>query len=321
MSTQGIAQNNMFIINDTTNNKYPYIFPFLGQQVYEKGFDLPLPVGIMVNYFMAEQDVDITEIAIGLNDIGIGNDIPLTDITRIIDFEKVTSTAYSINVRPDLWILPFLNIYGVFGKSWSKNIVKISYPFELETVADLDGESYGFGFTGASGIGNYFMVLDGNMVWTNMKNFTKPVISKVFSSRIGRTFKVGKSGKSSIALWAGAMKIKIDGNTEGYISIKEIIPEGSTDKVVNQYKNWYDSVDPFKQKLADKIITPIVENINNPNNNGTIHYKADKEPHQEWNMIIGGQYEINKEWQVRTEAGIIGNRKSFLLSGNYRFGL
>ena len=35
-------------------------------------------------------------------------------------------------------------------------------------------------------------------------------------------------------------------------------------------------------------------------------------------MIVGAQYQFNKRYQLRTEAGVVGDRK-FLLSLNYRF--
>ncbi len=40
---------------------------------------------------------------------------------------------------------------------------------------------------------------------------------------------------------------------------------------------------------------------------------------QKWNGLIGAQFQINKRWQIRSEMGFIGNRKSYLLSVNYRF--
>jgi hypothetical protein len=45
----------------------------------------------------------------------------------------------------------------------------------------------------------------------------------------------------------------------------------------------------------------------------------DKRPEEEWNMVIGGQFQLNKNWMLRSEGGIIGDRKSFLASVNYRF--
>jgi hypothetical protein len=34
--------------------------------------------------------------------------------------------------------------------------------------------------------------------------------------------------------------------------------------------------------------------------------------------LIGAQYQLNKNWQFRAEGGVIGDRKSLLLSINYR---
>jgi len=45
----------------------------------------------------------------------------------------------------------------------------------------------------------------------------------------------------------------------------------------------------------------------------------DKRPVEVWNMVIGGQFQFNKRWMLRSEVGIVGDRKSFLASLNYRF--
>ena len=50
-----------------------------------------------------------------------------------------------------------------------------------------------------------------------------------------------------------------------------------------------------------------------------IRYGMDKQVEQQWNGTIGGQFQLNKRWMFRSEAGLIGNRKSFLVSINYRF--
>lgn len=44
-----------------------------------------------------------------------------------------------------------------------------------------------------------------------------------------------------------------------------------------------------------------------------------KQVKERWNGLIGMQYQYNKHWMLRTEGGIIGDRKSILLSINYRF--
>lgn len=174
--------------------------PILGKKSFEKGFDIPKPVGVMLNYFLADQDVVIPEIAVGFSG-GALPEVPMTDISGVVEFEEVHAMVQTINIRPDVWIFPFLNVYGIFGKSYAATSVRLSAPVELQSRAELEGTSYGVGTTGAFGLGKYFMVLDGNWVWTNMSNFKDPVRSSVFSQRIGRAFLVGKNPESNIALW------------------------------------------------------------------------------------------------------------------------
>lgn len=320
------GQYSQYQLGDTTTRVYPYHLPFLGKKAYEKGFDIPKPVGIMLNYFVAGQNVIIPEIEIGFSD-GIIQDIPLTDISELIEFEEIHAVAHSISVRPDIWVFPFLDIYGIFGKTFATTTVKISSPMTMTSVAELEGFSYGLGMTGAFGLGKYFVVLDGNWVWTAMSNFEEPVQSGVFSQRLGRSFKFKKNPKSNVAFWVGAMRVSMGNITQGTISMNDALPPETwerKDVIVSEYWDWYDNLgplEPVKKKIADEVLSPIVDKIDEADGSGIVEYKLLKEPKQEWNMIIGGQFQLNTSWQFRVEGGIIGDRKSLLLSTNYRFGI
>ncbi|MFV0589960.1 MAG: hypothetical protein ACK5M7_01125 [Draconibacterium sp.] len=313
------AQYSQYEKRDSTAAKYPYKFPILGSKAFEKGFNIPYPAGGMLNYFTAKQDVVIPEIAIGFNNS------EMLDLTDLLEFGTVNAHATSLNVRPDLWVLPFFNVYGIFGKAWAQTEVELTYPVEIKAKADLEGTSLGFGVTGAGGLGKYFFVVDGNWIWTNMSNFEAPVRSYTFSGRLGRAFRVGKNPDSNLAGWMGGMRIKMGGVTEGTILLNDMIPDKTwarRDEIVNNYHNWYDNEATLAQKLvADKVLTPIVDKLEAADGSGTIKYRLRKEPKQKWNFIIGGQYQLNKHHQFRTEGGILGNRKSLLLSYNYRFGI
>ena len=39
------------------------------------------------------------------------------DLNEVVRFNNATSTANGLNFRPDIWLLPFLNVYGIFAKS------------------------------------------------------------------------------------------------------------------------------------------------------------------------------------------------------------
>lgn len=309
---------------DKDSLDYPYFLPFLGKKTVEAGFDIPHPVGIGVNNFWAQQSIIIENLAIGFTTNNV--DIPLTDISDVIEFEDVYSEVYSITVRPDIWIFPFLNVYGIFGKTFSTTTTSISSPIEVESIVELAGNTYGVGITGAFGIDKYFLALDGNWAWTTMEAASKPVQSSVFSQRLGRSFQLGNKPEQSIVFWLGAMRVKFKSETDGSLRLDEVLSDDvweRKDEIVDDYWAWYDELGPLdpKKKIADEVLTPIVEKIDAGDGSGEVHYRLDKRPKGEWNMLVGGQYQLNKHWQVRAEGGFIGDRSSFLLSANYRFGI
>ena len=317
----GFSQWNQYDPSDSLKEQYPYRLPIFGNFLHDVGVDLPYPMGIMVNSYMAQQKILITDIAIGVEG-GQGEDIPLTDITRLIEFEDVEASAYSLSFRPDIWVLPFLNVYGIVGKAWTKTDVVISYPVNINAIAELNGMSFGVGMTFAGGYKNYFFILDMNNTWSYMSNFEQPVKAEVLSPRIGRTWKL-KKPESNFGIWVGAMRIGLGGVTEGSIKLQDVLPQetwDNKDQKVQDYYDWYNGLDENKQNAADQLLTPIVERLEAGNGETTILYSIVKEAKEEWNMLVGGQYQINKHWQIRTEFGFLGERTSWLLSVNYRLG-
>jgi hypothetical protein len=111
---------------------YPYIFPLFGKNVVRKGFDLPLPVGISVSYYQQNMGVIIDHVSLGLGGEQL---MPLT----FVEFEDVTDKANDYNAQLDLWLFPFLNIYGIFGYAKSDANVTLNAPFEFETMVDFSG--------------------------------------------------------------------------------------------------------------------------------------------------------------------------------------
>ena len=125
---------------------YPYTFPLLGKKAYKKGFDIPYAWGISPVYFAQRQDIEIAEIAVGLNDG------PLADISGLVQFGRIENKVSTFTIRPDLWVLPFLNIYGIFGFGKTSTEVPLVKPIDFTTVQNFDATSAGFGFTFAGGI-------------------------------------------------------------------------------------------------------------------------------------------------------------------------
>jgi len=148
---------------------YPYTFPLLGKKAYKKGFDIPYAWGISPVYFAQRQDIEIAEIAVGLND---GS---LADISGIVGFGRIENKVSTFTIRPDLWVLPFLNIYGIFGFGKTSTEVPLVKPIDFTTVQNFDATSAGLGFTFAGGIGPVIVIIDNNFNWANVEAFVEPV--------------------------------------------------------------------------------------------------------------------------------------------------
>jgi len=307
------------------NVEYNYIFPIWGQQAYKKGFDIPYPAGIMANYMWMRQGIVLENMQLGLKTDNV--DIPLTDVS-FIEFGDNYNESWTANIRADLWLLPFLNVYGIFGYGNSNTEVNITYPLQFTSVVNQGIRTTGFGVMTAFGIGPVWMSVDANWTWNKPDLLDKPVKVNVLGLRLGHTFKFKKRSDRNIAIWGGAMRAKMNTETSGEIRMADALPASvweRRDEFVNTYWDWYESLDPNnvidkkKIDLADEVLTPIVDNIEAKNGDAVVRYGMDKQVKEMWNGIFGAQFQLNKRWMFRAEAGLIGDRKSILGSVNYRF--
>lgn len=300
--------------------EYNYIFPILGQGAYRKGFDIPYPVGLMANYMWMRQNLLFDNMQLGLKTDNV--DIPLTPVD-FIEFGENLNTSYAYNVRPDIWIFPFLNVYGIFGGGQSKTEVNLTAPIPLYSKVEQGLRTAGVGIMAAGGIGPVWFSVDANWTWSKPELLDKPVQVNVLGIRVGHTFVFKNKPDRNFALWAGAMSMQMNTETSGEIKLIDALPPEAwerKDEIVVNYYDWYENVATIPQKaVADKILTPIVERIDAADGESIVRYGMDKQVMDRWNGTVGGQFQLNKRWMFRSEAGLIGNRKSFLISVNYRF--
>jgi hypothetical protein len=78
--------------------------PIWGQGAREKGFDLPLPFGVGPTYTYIHQNMVISDVKIE------GTQLKL----KLPDAPTTTSTGV---FRADVWLFPFLNVYGLVGET------------------------------------------------------------------------------------------------------------------------------------------------------------------------------------------------------------
>ncbi|HKJ49537.1 MAG TPA: hypothetical protein VJ973_10630, partial [Christiangramia sp.] len=193
---------------------YPYVLPIFGGKIREKGIDFPLPLGIMTNYIYQESKYDLEN-----PEIGFGN----SELVSIdfVDFKTVKNKTNILNFRADAWILPFLNLYGIYARSESRSNIRIGFPLNIEVEANPTGETWGLGGVVAYGIGNYFAVANLNYSWTDISSLEDKVQGTVTSIRFGRNFELGKRNRSFIPT-IGIQHQRIGKDSGGQLPISTI---------------------------------------------------------------------------------------------------
>ena len=262
--------------------------PIWGEKIREMGYELPLPFGAGANLVLMDQGLDISNVKVGIGD----------PIFEISDFGLSDARAHdaAITVRLDMWLLPFANIYGIFGSINGQSELDLdigsitgSLPipglppiFEPGKTIDLNidykGTTFGGGMTLAGGYKDFFASVDGNYTYSNVDLVDGDITTLTISPRVGLLVD-SPAIKGSLAFWVGAMYMKYKQTVTDDINLNELDPR-----------------------------LPSVK----------INYKLDVKNDEPWNFIFGGQWEITKRWQVMAEGGV-GDRKQLILGAFFRF--
>jgi hypothetical protein len=309
-----VAQNPDLVLTpaerDSILKEYDQIFPIWGRKAVERGFDMPTPLGFNVGWFGATQDIIISDLAIGFN--------TPPEPASFIKFDKAESKINNWNVRTDLWLFPFLNLYLMVGTGDGHTTVHVSEPVKFSTTADFKGSNIGLGVTGAFGFRRSFIVGDFNHQWGFSSLLENPVPVNVFSARFGRAFRVGdRSKRMKATAWVGTMFQNMQNSTVGSIKLSEVIPAG-TDSLFNNYQSsaWYQALSAREKALVDNFVGRLQGGLDTT----VVNFTLSKRMADPWNMLLGGTFDIGSHWGLRAEFGFIGRRSAFLM-GNYRITL
>ena len=339
------------LVDSLKATPYPYALPIWGDKATALGFDLPYSAGLSVNYLTQESELVLGNLLVGFNNG------PQYDIDEIVRFNNAIAQASALNIRPDIWLLPFLNVYGILGKVKSSTQIDASIYLpdtanvwspvaSFGTTAKFDGTVFGLGITPTMGVGGGWIALDMNFAWTDIEALDKPVKTFVFGPRFGKSFKL-KKPQSQVALWAGGFRVAFSSETSGSLPLIDLFPGADPQAKVDQaiinvdtkqmnVDEWWNDLSTIEQanpvnkakyETANRALNTAGELLNaadaalNDGDQATVQYSLDKSLKDAWNFIIGGQYQLNKHWMIRAEYGFLGSREQFLTSLQYRFGL
>jgi hypothetical protein len=352
-SNKEVGKRNEALADSLKEAEYPYVLPILGAKATKAGYSLPYSAGVSVQYFGSKSDIVIENLMVGFNN---GT---MYDLDGLVRFDDSRATAEAITVRPDVWLFPFLNVYGIFGKAAATTEVNFgvwvpdSTGVDKEilstgTIVDFNTTTFGLGMTPTIGVGGGFLALDINMAWVDVPQLSKPARSFVFGPRFGKSFKL-KNPESNIAVWVGGFRVSIASRTDGSLDLAEVFPEGGGEIGIkidqgivkvgdaqDQVDIWWNNLPPAQQnnpvnkakyEAANAALARAGEILNsadqalNTISNSTVQYSMDKRVKDPWNFIVGSQYQVHKHLMFRFEVGFLGSRNQFMGGLQYRFGL
>ena len=223
-----VGKKNAELIDSLKKSEYPYSLPIWGEKATRAGYALPYSAGLSMQYFIQESDLIIDNLKVGFNNG------PMYNLDGLVRFDKAIATASALTVRPDIWVLPFLDVYAIIGKAkastevgfgvWIPDSTNTDQEIlSAESTVEFQSTTAGLGITPTIGVAGGFLALDMNFAWTDVPQLSKPAFTFVFGPRFGKNFKLKKPDRT-IAIWAGGFRVALNSGTQGSINLNEVLP-------------------------------------------------------------------------------------------------
>ncbi len=280
---------------DDAPRKWEHKLPFFAQKVVDKGFDLPLPYGIGVTFARVEQDQLLDNLEVGIN----GNP---KEPFRFVSFENAKSESNSLQVKADAWLFPFMNVYATLGA--------IDGQAPLDVILDGNDMLDQLGINCSGPLPNPLCAL------LEDQNFTLPIEAD-FS---GISYGVGAVLAGGYNNWFIAVPLNFtyadmeDTDTEG-IAIT-VTPRIGRNFNLNKWGNLavYGGGNYLDTELT------VSGQVSTPDGSLVIDYTMEQKNKDNWNLVTGANWDINKRWSLTAEYnGFIGSREAVILSLGTRF--
>jgi hypothetical protein len=226
---------------------YPWTLPIMGAKVRKLGFDIPYPVGVMVTYGHSTQQLTIDNLAVSFNPDN------LVDVSSFARLQSMQANVDAYVARADVWLLPFLNVFGVVGRIRALSNVHLGLPIDLKFNVTNEGTNAGWGTVVAGGVGP--MVMTGNFVqnWTWTGALSKPSMTTLFDGRVGYMMRFRRKPDKNLVFLVGASYLGLSRESSGSADLEKLVgitPEGKQE-AADQLDAWYGELtDPAQELLG-----------------------------------------------------------------------
>jgi hypothetical protein len=246
--------------------------PHFGRE-YVGERDFPPAWGVGIQTFHTRQDLVLERLSLNGP---VGFPLPQFDSSMSSSIE---SEAHNRMLKFDTWILPFLNLFALYGDVGGQTHVEINstttpLPPQLSKLDfDYDGDVRGLGFVLAGGWKRWFASLTASFTETELDGeFTSSISTVSLQPRVGYRL------MNRHQIWIGGYRIETDEKHSGSVDIN------------------------FGPGIGDV----------------PIGFDAELSQKESFNFSLGARFAINRNWEVLLEAGG-GNRRTALANITYRF--
>ncbi|MEM1154406.1 MAG: hypothetical protein AAGI44_09700 [Pseudomonadota bacterium] len=190
------------------------ILPLFRKRAIERGIVLPWPYGVSVVGLYANEPIKLDSLKLKLPN---GETIDPGEFSNLIQAKK--TEIKNVSLRADFWLFPFLNLYGLIGKTEADLGFKIIG--DLDRNFDQGRNAYVLGTQLVYGYGVLFGMIDFRYSQTDFTLSTDGAQNYTTIFRFGwnGTFR-GVRGN----LWIGALQQKIDLRLDVNASQFPVIP-------------------------------------------------------------------------------------------------
>ncbi len=278
---------------DTAPVPYPRRLPLGAQAAIDRGAILPRPWGLSFSIIDNNQAQNIEDLSVAL---GKGTAPPLgTDLVALpfVTIENAASNTRTRQIRADVWVLPFLNVFA--GVGMVDGTVPLDVVVDVDQTAlcppivtcgtvsasfdaGVDTNTATIGVTGAYGWENWFVSGTASFTDSFGGNTQGAVRSVTASARVGRSWAFGRG--NIVSPFVGVSYLDINQVVEGTTRLRGAFPDGDD--------------------LA-------------------VRYKARISNEDKWSGIIGLNLGFIQGFSVAGEYNYSPNSERFVLSSTYRF--
>lgn len=212
--------------------------PIFNKSLKKKKFSSPKPFGIALSSMIYQQEYISKNLRIR------GETVTGIEVFARGDSVSQQTTAGELKgyVKPNIWLFPFLNVYGIFGYTTGEirpdlfidGIIIEDLPgigdyfidttFILNDVIRYNGQTFGLGATFSMGIYPYTFLLDYHYTETSPSDLEGKLYNHFLSPKFG--YYINTNNKNlKIMTWLGAMFFSNDQSFTGEITVEEIAPE------------------------------------------------------------------------------------------------